>query len=273
MMSIPSWADAGPRRWPTALFALRREARVSWCMHVPAGFHAEPDAYSLLVAVHGTGRRAQAYRDAFAAHAEANRWVVLAPLFPVGILGDGNADGYKRLIEGDLRYDELLLAMVDELGEALGRTFPTFKLFGFSGGGHFAHRFLYLHPDRLESVCVGAPGGITRIDPELDWPLGTRNVRDLFGVELELAALRALPVQLLVGGDDRMTLPIPPALLERLGDYEPNRAGLNRALYDNYRSLGLRVTRTVVPRIAHEGLRLVGDAAVFLRNPPGVEHD
>jgi pimeloyl-ACP methyl ester carboxylesterase len=250
-----------------ALFALRREPRVCWCMHVPAGFYAEPDAYSLVVAVHGTGRGAQAYRDAFAAHAAANRWVVLAPLFPVGILGDGNADGYKRLIEGDLRYDELLLAMVDELGEVLGRTFPRFKLFGFSGGGHFAHRFFYLHPDRLEAVSVGAPGGITRIDPQRDWPLGSRNVGDLFGPELDLAALRRVPVQLLVGGDDRMTLPIPPALLAELGEYEPNRTGLNRALYDNYLSVGLTVTRKVVAGVAHEGLRLVSDAAAFLRAP------
>ena len=238
-------------------------------MHVPAGFRDDPTAYSLVVAVHGTGRGAQAYRDAFASQAEAERWVVLAPLFPVGIRGDGDADGYKRLREGELRYDRLLLAMIDELGEVLGVAFNHFKLFGFSGGGHFAHRFFYLHPRRLEAVCVGACGGITRLDPTRDWPLGTRNLPALFGTEVDNEALRRIPLQLLIGAQDRATLPIPPDLQMQLGDYEPNRMGLSEALLDNWRDCGLQVARTVVPDVAHEGLKLVSAASAFFSSLHG----
>ena len=262
------WILAGPRRWPMAVFALRSEPRVSWCMHMPEGYWDDPAAFRLVVAVHGTGRGAQAYRDAFAAHAASNRWVVLAPLFPVGLFGDGCADGYKRLVEGELRYDRLLLAMVDELGEVLSTSFSTFDLFGFSGGGHFAHRFLYLHPDRLRAVCVGASGGITRIDPSRDWPLGTRNVPEVFGLKLDLDALRRVRVRLLVGGDDRMRLPIPPDLLAELGDLTPDRVGLNGLLHHNLHSLGLQVDREIVPGVAHEGLKLVGNAAAFFSQTP-----
>ena len=264
MIQPIDWADAGPRRWPNAVFALRSEPRVSWCMHVPSGFADDPQSHSLVVAVHGTGRGAQAYRDAFAAHAAANRWVVLAPLFPVGIRGDGNADGYKQIAEGELRYDLLLLAMVDELSEALQVEFPRFKLFGFSGGGHFAHRFLYLHPERLDAVSIGSPGGITRIDSTRDWWLGTRNLKERFGRELDLEVIRKVRIQLLVGGDDDETLPVPANMLALLGDLQPNRVAFNGALFANYRQHGLTAVRTVVPGVTHEGLKLVDPAAAFL---------
>ena len=263
-MSAPvDWADAGPRRWPNAVFALRSEPRVSWCMHVPSGFAKDPAGHTLVVAVHGTGRSAQAYRDAFAAYAEENRWVVLAPLFPVGVRGDGNADGYKQLVEGQLRYDLLLLDMVKELGEVLRTDFQRFQLFGFSGGGHFAHRFLYLHPNRLEAVSVGAPGGITRIDDTRDWWLGTRNLHQLFGRALDLEAIRRVRIQLLVGGEDSAPLPVPAHLLAQLGDLKPNRLAFNGALYANYLRHDLNVVRSIVPGAAHEGLKLVGEAAGF----------
>ena len=264
-MATLDWADAGPRRWPSAVFALRSEPRVSWCMHVPPGFAESPEGHSLVVAVHGTGRGAQAYRDAFSAYAAENRWVILAPLFPVGVRGDGNPDGYKQLLEGELRYDLLLLAMVDELGEVLGVKFPRFKLFGFSGGGHFAHRFLYLHPDRLDAVSVGSPGGITRIDVTRDWWLGTRNLKERFGRDLDLEAVRQVRVQLLVGGDDTQALPVPQHLLALLGDLRPNRLAFNNALYANYEQHGLDVRQAVVSRVKHEGLKLVDAAATFLR--------
>ena len=264
-MTAPvDWADAGPRRWPNAVFALRSEPRVSWCMHVPPTFAESPAGHSLVVAVHGTGRGAQSYRDAFGAYAAENRWVVLAPLFPVGVRGDGNADGYKQLLEGELRYDLLLLAMVDELEEVLSIEFRRFRLFGFSGGGHFAHRFLYLHPDRLDAVSVGSPGGITRIDATRDWWLGTRNLKERFGRELDVERIRRVRVQLLVGSADDELLPVPQHMRALLGDLKPNRLALNEALYVNYHQHGLDVSQTVVPGVKHEGLKLVDVAAAFL---------
>ena len=181
----------------------------------------------------------------------------------MGVLGDGNADGYKRLQEGALRYDQLLLEMVDELAEVLARRFERFNLFGFSGGGHFAHRFYYLHPERLRAVCVGACGGITRLDAEQDWWLGVRNVRAVFGREIDIDRMRRVPAQLLIGERDREILPIPPQYLSILGEIEPTRMGLSDALLANWRRHGLDVEQVVVPGVAHEGLALVDQAALF----------
>ena len=43
-------------------------------------------------------------------------------------------------------------------GRFLGMTpFQRFALFGYSGGGHFVHRFFMLHPQRLWALSIGAP--------------------------------------------------------------------------------------------------------------------
>jgi hypothetical protein len=222
--------------------------------------------------VHGAERGAPDYRTAYRAYAEAERAVVLAPIFPVGVLGDGNPDGYKVLKEGDLRYDLLLLAMVQELSLILDTPFPTFQLAGFSGGAQFVHRFMYLHPDRLSAVSIGAPGAVTRIDAAHDYWFGPRNLDAVFGAGLALDRLRRLRIQVIVGQDDLEILETPAhlqALFSQLGDLGSNRGERSFLLLDNYRRHGLDVTHTLAPGLAHEGLGLVPHVAAFLSGRSG----
>ena len=260
------WAEQGPRRWPEVLFALRADTRFQYFMHVPDAFQQSPGDYSLVVVLHGTGRGAQSARDNWATLADEHRWVLLLPVFPAGVLGDGNTDGYKYLKEGDIRYDHLLLEMVDELSIILKRPFERFFLAGFSGGGHFVHRFFYLHPRRLAAVSVGAPGGVTRIDPTRDFWLGTRDLLERFGTELDLEAARAVPVQLIVGELDTEEFVYPPqwaAALADMGDIGKNRIERNAALHRNYLEHGLAAERVIVPNAAHCGAKMVPEQAAF----------
>lgn len=266
-----SWTQRGPRRFPKAIYAYRADPRFSWCMHAPAGFAEAPREYRLVVAVHGSSRNVQGMRDGFAIHAERQRWVVLAPLFPVGVLGDGDPDGYKTLVEGGVRYDQVLLGMVEDLEEVLGVGFPQFGLFGFSGGGQFAHRFLYVHPERLWGVAIGAPGAVTRIDDRFDYWLGTRNLAAVFGAPIDLPMLRRVEVQLLCGDRDLAELKIPQGLAEQLkplGDIGRNRVERMALLLANYREHGLKARLDLVPGVAHEGVRCIDTAAHFLANVP-----
>ena len=52
----------------TPFFALQADQRVSYCLHVPESLKDDQDRSSvrLIVAMHGTGRTATAYRDGFA---------------------------------------------------------------------------------------------------------------------------------------------------------------------------------------------------------------
>lgn len=256
----------GIREWKDAVFSLRSDPRFIWSMYVPESFSADPAGHSLAVAVHSSYRDQSAMREGFLEFARFNRFVILAPMFPVSVLGDGNVDGYKYIAEGDIRYDRVLLDMVAEIGTVLQRDFSKFMLFGFSGGGHFVHRFLYLHPERLDAVAIGSPGGITLIDDSRDFWLGTRNIEALFGTTFDLAAIRRVKVQLLIGANDVEPFPFPPkmdALLAYRASLGRNRLEVNEALFGNYRASGLDVRRVVIPNCAHDVRPMIPAAQDF----------
>ncbi len=253
------------QRTPRAMFASRHDPRFSYCLAIPRSFREEPEGHRLVVVVHGSSRGAVAYRDALAAFAEREHCVVLAPLFPVGPLGDGNGEGYKFLVEADIRYDQVLLAMVEEVETTLDHKFGRFLLSGFSGGGQFAHRFFYLHPDKLLGVAIGAPGMITRIDPERDYWLGTRDWEARFGKPIDLTAMRAVPVLILVGEHDTKELtfgPLTPSAddLRRVGRTRLERTEL---LQQDFQQFGVTVERHIVPAVGHEGLKMLSTVEQF----------
>lgn len=256
-------------RGSTTIFSCRKDPRFAYCLYVPQSFDQSADNHQLLVAVHGTGRTMVEYRDAFAEFGRFNRYIILAPLFPVGPLGDGNPHGFKYLKEGDIRYDEVLLAMVDEVAQALGTTFDRFSLFGYSGGGHFANRFYYLHPERLRSVSIGAPGSVTLIDDSRDWWVGTGGIEGIFGKSLNLDALRQVDVQLLVGAADLETWEIHYApgsvqYMEGINDSGRTRVERNASLALNLQRHDIRVQQDIVPNTAHAGMSVVPYVQDFL---------
>jgi dienelactone hydrolase len=167
---------------------------------------AEPPAGAtragLVVTVHNSVRWYDRNLEAFRDFGQRHGLVVLAPLFPPGLFGDDNPDGYKVLEEQGLRYDEVLHAMVREASESTGCESERFFLHGYSGGGQFVHRYLMLHPRRVRAASVGAPGAVTLLDDELPWWGGVGDIAQRFGHGLDLEALRRVPIQLLVGSDD-----------------------------------------------------------------------
>jgi hypothetical protein len=253
----------------TTIFASRHDPRFCYCLFVPGSVGESDAPTQLLVAMHGTGRTFTAYRDAFSAFGRWHNCIVLAPLFPVGVRGDGNRDGFKYLIEAELRYDRVLLAIVDEIAERYGISFDRFALCGYSGGAHFVHRFLMLHPQRLWAASIGAPGSVTLLDPTRDWWVGTRNFEALFGAPLDLPAIAQVPVQMVVGAADLETWEI----THREGGAhwmpDANHAGRTRperlaALKTSFEAAGVKVRFDLVPNMAHEGLKAVPFMETFL---------
>src|SRR5690606_4666895 len=77
-----------------------------------------------------------------------------------------------------------------------------FLLHGFSGGGHFTHRFYYLHPNRLLGASIGAPGRITYLDDTKKWYVGINNFEETFGVPIRYELMKQVPIHMVVGGED-----------------------------------------------------------------------
>jgi pimeloyl-ACP methyl ester carboxylesterase len=244
------------------VFAARSDPRFSYCTYVPPHIAQARHPMQLVVIVHGTGRAFVEYRDAFAEFARWNDCIVLCPLFPAGVLGDGNRDGFKHLREGDIRYDDVLLDMVDEVAEKFGCDFSRFMLFGYSGGGQFVNRFALLHPERLRAVSIGAPGSVTLLDADKNWWVGTRDMAERFGKGLDLEALRRVAVHMVVGKADLETWEITHQQGGKF--YMPgcNDAGCTRperlaTLRRSFEAAGVAVAMDVVDNVPHDGLKVV----------------
>ncbi|MDY7102271.1 MAG: alpha/beta hydrolase [Actinomycetota bacterium] len=266
----------------TPMIACQADQRFSYCLYVPEDYDADGDRwYRVIVAVHGTERGVQYYRDAFAGLATETGCIVLAPLFPVSIVFDGELDAYKFIDLGGIRFDHVLLSMVDEVADHYRIDGRRLLMYGFSGGGHFTHRFLYLHPERLEAASIGAPGIVTLLDDRFDYWAGVRNVPERFGVPLDLDAMRAVSVQTVIGGDDTQTWEIAMSPDDDWwvdGAQHQGETRLDRiaALADSLARHGIEVERRIVPGIDHDDVELVPVVREFFRSAlnatPGEQH-
>lgn len=249
-------------RGNTPYFASRLDPRFSYCLYVPED-HDANEKLDLVVLVHGTARWAEHYRSAFTGFCDKNRAIVLAPLFPAGVTGPGELSSYKLLRDGGIAYDQVLLDMVAEVVERYPLRDKRFLLHGFSGGGHFAHRFLYLHPESLLGVSIGAPGIVTLLDPEHDFWVGTRDFETRFGKMLDVAAIRRVAVHMVIGGEDKETweIRLTPsdswwmAGAERLA--EANRLERMAALRASLEAKGIAVRQDIVPGAGHNGMLML----------------
>lgn len=254
----PIPAYGGPGR--TSFFACRYDQRFSYCMYVPRDYDEAGDkVYPLFVVVHGSSRNAEGYRDRLVDFAEEQGWIVLLPLFPNGIIEPGEPNNYKEIKFHDIRYDLVLLAMIDEIAEIYRVEAERFMLYGYSGGGQFVHRFFYLHPERLSAVSIGAPGAVTLIDETQPWWLGLSDIETTFGIAVNLPAMRDVAVQMVVGGNDTEPM-VEIDRRRKVGGSE--RAGATRVarlatLKANFEKHGIAVQHQVVPGLGHENYKFL----------------
>ena len=251
----------------TAIYSAKADPRFQYCLYVPPGIGA---ATELVVCVHGTSRTSFLdFRDGFAEFGRWNDCVILCPIFPIGPLGDGARSGYKYMREGDIRYDRILLGMVEEVAARYGRCWDRFAMFGFSGGGHFTHRFAILHPRRLWAASVGASGSVTLLDPGRDWWVGIRDLEAVFGIAFDGAALAEVPVQMLVGDADLETWEITHKpggtyWMEGANDAGRTRPERLQALRRSFEAAGITVRFDLVPGVAHSRMQVIDRAQDFL---------
>lgn len=254
----------------TGAVACQADQRFSYCLYVPQILVEEGrlSEAQILVAIHGTGRGNQAVRDLFVPLADNLGLIIIAPLFPSGIIDPDDRDNYKYVEFEGIRFDTVLLAMVDEVGRKYGVPTPQFSIFGFSGGAHLAHRMIYLHPHRLTAVSACAPGSPTMLDQSKDWWLGIRDIEERFGTPVDVPAMRRIAVHLAVGDEDRDTSEITHAPGGRHWRPGANDSGATRAdrlqtLSDNLVANGLDVVTEILPGVAHECTPLADAASAF----------
>jgi len=253
-------------RGGTPTFACRYDQRLHYSLYVPRDLDLSEPA-PLVVVQHGTARTAGRYRDALRPFADAHGAVILAPLFPAGIIDPHDLHNYKFIEYHGIRFDHALLSMIDEVAQRYNVHSESFYLHGFSGGGQFAHRFLYLHPERLAAVSIGAPGRITELDDTKKWWLGTGGMAEKFGKAIDVDAIRKVPVHLVVGAEDVST-----AEINNEGESNwmdgaelTGRTRIDRllTLRDNYASHGIEAEVDIVPDVGHNGSLILPAVETF----------
>lgn len=243
----------------TAISACQADQRFSYCCYLPESYEeAGARRYPLAVLVHGSTRNADILRNQFVDFAEANQCALLAPLFPCGIEEPGEMHNYKRVLYRGIRYDLILLSMIEEAAQIYRLETSKMLMHGFSGGGQFVHRFFYLHPERLVGVSIGAPGIVTLPAPDKPWWVGTGNIETIFGHEPNLAAMREVAVQMVIGGDDIETWDVTVSpkssnWMAGVNDAGTTRVDRLRALEAAFLTLGISVRFDVVPGVEHVG--------------------
>lgn len=224
----------------------RSDPRFSYHTYVPGSVYDQKvPRFRIMSFVHGTGRTMERYRSLFSDFADRNHLILIFPMFPGGLMERDNFNSYKLLADQGIRYDSIFLSMIDEMAQRFPVDKEKIFLYGWSGGAQFAHRFLYVHPERLAGVAVGAPGRITYLDPETDYYWGTRNFREIFDKELDLEQIKRVPVKLMVGEHDTRFLGESPR-----GN---NRMERIRNLMKNYQEHQIPVSLEVIPGIEHKG--------------------
>ncbi|MFF1607583.1 alpha/beta hydrolase [Amycolatopsis sp. NPDC058278] len=229
----------------TPFFAAPTEPRCSFCAYVPRSWTPEA-RMSVLVAVHGTGRNVGALREGLIPFADRHDLIVVAPLFPVGIDDPDDVDNYKTLDAHGIRFDLVLLEILEQVRVRWNARVDKVLLSGHSGGGQFAHRFLYLHPDRVSTVAVSAPGRVTPLDDTLAWPEGIGDTQRRFGITVDPVAVARVPVLLVVGAEDDGR-----ADLAAMGDPGRSRPEELDRLAASLTGHGTTIRKVVVPGVGH----------------------
>ncbi|EIN03559.1 poly hydrolase [Punctularia strigosozonata HHB-11173 SS5] len=248
-------------RAPT--FASALDQRFSFTVYTPSSHDFHGPELPLVVAVHGTARKAGELIDWMASFAEEHRCVVLAPLFPCGIIDFADVHNYKEILYRSIRFDHILLSMVDQAAYIWRIRTDKFFMHGFSGGGQFCHRFFYLHPHRLLGLSIGAPGRITVPNTQHAWPLGVSNIQEVFEMDYgpDFRQMSEVPVHFVVGEKDTST-----KMIESKNEFEEGSTRLERIqiLRDSWTRIGVRSTLSIVPGVKHEGKKCLPAVLSFL---------
>lgn len=153
----------------------------------------------LFVTVHGVSGNALEHAQMFAPFCEQVGAVLVAPWFR----GEGARD-YQRLgREGKgARADRGLEILLEEVRDLSGAAPGPLRMFGFSGGAQFAHRFAMAHPQRVARLAVASAGWYTFPSRKRRYPYGVAHSRQLPDVRIDLEEFLHIPVTVFVGEQD-----------------------------------------------------------------------
>jgi pimeloyl-ACP methyl ester carboxylesterase len=169
------------------------DAALRYFLYVPHNINTQACQF---VSVHGVSRNAMEHAERFAQLAEQYGAILVAPFFSKRHFSD-----YQRLgREGNgRRADHALQQITREVESLTGVSSNKIALFGFSGGGQFAHRYTMAWPEHVHKVIIGAAGWYTHPETSSKFPYGIAPTPKLNGVVFDVKKFLHVPACVLVG--------------------------------------------------------------------------
>ena len=177
-------------------------------IYFPLSAYKNINRSKLLVLVHGysgrhdneTGRKVVLKTiTRWQNEADSNKWILVAPHFDTK-----RFNSYQTLnMWDDEQADTRLNTLVSIVTERIpGLTTKKFMLFGFSGGGQFAHRYALFNPSRIDKVIVGSPAYYTFPNQNLPYPIGINLSNISSERKIDLQDFLKLKLLVIVGEND-----------------------------------------------------------------------
>ncbi|MBW2690171.1 MAG: hypothetical protein JRC99_09605 [Deltaproteobacteria bacterium] len=171
-------------------------SQIEYFVYIP---ESHPDSGKILYTIHGISRNAEEHIQGFINQAERYGTIMVAPLFL-----KSNAPRYQQLGTNvqqqrvDMAFDHIL----QDVHEWLGVMPAPMRMFGFSGGGQFVHRYAMFYPKRVARMALAAPGWYTFPDPDRKYPYGLKSTKDWPRLTFSLDQFLRIPTMVMVGEED-----------------------------------------------------------------------
>ena len=238
--------------------AVRNDPSLEYFLYFPPSVGKTP---RVLTCIHGNSRNAHEHATAFAPVCEEYGAVLVAPIFSKELHRDYQRLGRKGR---GARTDRTLHQVLAEVATLTGVDTSRFRLFGYSAGAQFAHRYLMVHPHRVERAAIASAGWYSFPDTTERFPYGIRPSPNLPGVAFNPEEFLKVPVDVFVGSQDTSMrdLRSTERTVEQQGvtrvDRARNWVAAMRSAAAAF-DLEPRVQLTEVPDIAHSFSRFIAE--------------
>lgn len=179
-------------------------------------FAYKPARYAggpILLVLHGLGTNAPGYRDAAIPLADAQGWLVVAPLFdrkrfPTwryqtgGIVRNQRATGEFTVEPEETWMGRQFLAVIDAVRTAEGEPGLAYALIGHSAGGQALSRFAAFVPHQAKRIVIANPSTYLWPSREERFPFGYGGLPSALSDDEALRRYLAQPVTVLLGTAD-----------------------------------------------------------------------
>lgn len=148
--------------------------------HIPA--NGDKKTMPILLLLHGDQRNASDYRDGSISLANTKQFMVFAPEFSESsfpgvayAIGNVYSDGNNPTptsIQPEAQWTySYIEPLFDYIKQFTGSAKDSYKIFGFSAGGQFVHRFVMFKPTaRYDTAIAASSGWYTVPNPTITYP-------------------------------------------------------------------------------------------------------